>query len=141
MKPRLNFITLGVADIGRAKAFYKKLGLTEHGMSNEHVGFFDINGVILSLYGHNALAEDAKLDHQPVPAFRGVSLAWNAGSPSEVDDILAHAVRCGAKLIKPGEKVFWGGYSGYFSDPDGHLWEVAHNPFITIDDHQHIKLS
>jgi uncharacterized protein len=91
MKPRLNFITLGVADIGRAKAFYKKLGLTEHGMSNEHVGFFDINGVILSLYGHNALAEDAKLDHQPVPAFRGVSLAWNAGSPSEVDDILAHA--------------------------------------------------
>jgi uncharacterized protein len=140
MKPRLNFITLGVANVERAKTFYTRLGLKQHAMGNEHVGFFDINGVILSVYGHDALADDAKLDHQPAAAFRGVSLAWNAESPSEVDDILAHAVRCGANLVKAAETVFWGGYSGYFSDPDGHLWEVAHNPFITIDDQQHIKL-
>jgi uncharacterized protein len=140
MKPRLNIVTLGVADIARAKTFYKKLGLAEHKMSNEHIGFFVINGIVLSLYGHNALAEDAKLGHQPPPGFRGISLAWNTESPSEVDAVLTHAVVCGATLVKAGEPVFWGGYSGYFSDPDGHLWEVAHNPFVEIDADQHLKL-
>jgi uncharacterized protein len=140
MKPRLSFVTLGVADVAKAKTFYKRLGLAEHGMSNDNVGFFDINGVVLSVYGHDALAEDAKVGKAPAPAFRGVSLAWNANNPEEVDSILAHAVAAGARLVKSGEKVFWGGYSGYFADPDGHLWEVAHNPFITIDADEHIKL-
>lgn len=140
MKPRLSFVTLGVADVARAKAFYKRLGLTEHGMSNDNVGFFDINGVVLSVYGHDALAEDAKVAKALTPTFRGVSLAWNANSPEEVDATLAHAVKAGARLVKAGEKVFWGGYSGYFSDPDGHLWEVAHNPFITIDADERVKL-
>jgi catechol 2,3-dioxygenase-like lactoylglutathione lyase family enzyme len=140
MKPRLNFVTLGVSDVKRAKAFYKRLGLTESSMGNEHVGFFDINGVVLAVFGHEALAHDAKLEATPPPAFRGVSLAWNTTSPAEVDAILEHAVAAGAKLVKTAEKVFWGGYSGYFSDPDGHLWEVAHNPYVTITKEGHIKL-
>ena len=140
MKPSLNFVTLGVSDVARAKAFYGRLGLVEHGMSNEHVGFFDINGVVLSVFGHDALAADAKLGGAKPPVFRGVTLAWNAESPAEVDAILAHAVSCGARLVKAGENVFWGGYSGYFADPDGHLWEVAHNPFVSIDANHHIKL-
>lgn len=140
MKPRLNIVTLGVVDVARAKSFYKQLGLVENGMSNEHVGFFDINGIVLSLYGHDALADDAKMEHQAAAKFRGISLAWNTESPEEVDAALEHAVACGATLIKAGEKVFWGGYSGYFADPDGHLWEVAHNPFVTIDADQHLKL-
>lgn len=140
MKPRLNFVTLGVSDVAHAKAFYKKLGLSEHAMSNEHVGFFDINGVVLGVFGHDALAHDAKQEPEPPPKFRGVSLAWNAESPAEVDAILKHAVAAGATLVKAAEKVFWGGYSGYFADPDGHLWEVAHNPYVEITKDGHISL-
>lgn len=140
MKPRLNFVTLGVSDVGRAKAFYQRLGLAEHGMGNEHVGFFDINGVVLAVFGHADLAHDAGLAAGETPAFRGISLAWNANSPEEVDSILAHAVGAGARLVKNGRKVFWGGYSGYFADPDGHLWEVAHNPHVRITDDGHIAL-
>jgi uncharacterized protein len=140
LKPRLNLVTLGVADIARAKMFYARLGLKPHAMGNDNVGFFDINGVVLSVYGHDALAADAKLQGGPQPAFRGTSLAWNCESAEEVDAVLAHAVSCGAWLVKSAEKVFWGGYSGYFADPDGHLWEVAHNPFVKITDSGHIKL-
>jgi uncharacterized protein len=140
LKPRLNLVTLGVSDVARAKAFYERLGLKQHKMSNDNVGFFDINGVVLSVYGHDALAEDAKLQGGPPPPFRGVTLAWNCNSVEEVDLALAHAVSCGAWLVKSAEKVFWGGYSGYFADPDGHLWEVAHNPFVEIDENNHIKL-
>jgi predicted lactoylglutathione lyase len=140
MTPRLNFVTLGVSDVTQAKAFYKRLGLTESSMSNEHAGFFDINGVVLAVFGHEALAHDANIQPAPPPKFRGVSLAWNAESPEEVDAILEHAVAAGAKLVKDAEKVFWGGYSGYFSDPDGHLWEVAHNPYVKITKDGHIKL-
>lgn len=140
MTPRLNFVTLGVQDVAAAKAFYTRLGLFAHAMSNEHVGFFDVNGIILSVYGHDALAEDAHVPATPPPEYRGVSLAWNTRSTEEVDQVLQHAVSAGARLVKAGEKVFWGGYSGYFKDPDGHLWEVAHNPFITIDENGHIVL-
>lgn len=113
-----------------AKAFYKRLGLVEHGMSNEHIGFYDLNGVVLSVYGQEALADDAQKPHTAIPNFRGMSLAWNVESPADVDAVLAQAVTAGATLVKAGQNVFWGGYSGYFSDPDGHLWEVAHNPFV-----------
>jgi uncharacterized protein len=140
LKPRINIVTLGVSDVARAKAFYERLGLKQHSMSNENIGFFDVNGVVLSVYGHDALADDAKLKSNSPSAFRGTSLAWNCADTEEVDAVLAHAVVCGAWLVKPAEKVFWGGYSGYFADPDGHLWEVAHNPFVTIDGDQQIKL-
>jgi uncharacterized protein len=133
MKPRVNIITLGVSDVAVAKAFYTKLGLTQHNMSNEHIGFFDMNGIVLSVYGRKALADDAQLDSAQIPNFRGVSLAWNVESQVEVDAVLKQAVSAGAKLVKAAEQVFWGGYSGYFADPDGHLWEVAHNPFVTLN--------
>lgn len=138
--PRINFITLGVKDVSVARAFYERLGCKPHAMSNEHVTFFDVNGTVLGLFGHDALAHDAGLPGGPQPIYRGTSLAWNGRSDADVDAIMAHALSCGAKLCKAPEKVFWGGYSGYFADPDGHLWEVAHNPFIEIDERGHVKL-
>ncbi|MFT3671857.1 VOC family protein [Aestuariivirga sp.] len=138
--PRINFITLGVRDLAVSKDFYQRLGLVPHGMSNDNVAFFDVNGTVLSLFGHDALVADATLAADPPPRFRGVSLAWNGTSDAEVDAIIAHARACGATIVKEPHKVFWGGYSGYFSDPDGHLWEVAHNPFITFDSDGHVIL-
>ena len=131
MKPRISMITLGVSDMDRAVRFYEQgLGFPRVG-SEPDVAFFALNGTWLGLYGRSALAEDAT-----VPAagsgFSGVTLAHNVSSPAEVDAVLAQAVAAGATLTKPGQKVFWGGYSGYFQDPDGHLWEVAHNPFTWI---------
>lgn len=138
--PRINFITLGVKSIANSRTFYERLGFKAHATSNENVTFFDVNGTVLSLFGHDALAHDAGSQSGAQPVYRGVSLAWNGRSDAEVDAIMAHALACGATLSKNPEKVFWGGYSGYFTDPDGHLWEVAHNPFVEIDDKGHVKL-
>ncbi len=132
MQPRLSLITLGVADIARARKFYEALGFKAGSASNESVTFFSAGGVVLALFGRAALAEDATVDDS-APGFAGVALAHNAHSEAEVDNSLAEAVAAGAKLIKPAQKTFWGGYSGYFADPDGHLWEVAHNPYFTFD--------
>lgn len=140
IKPRINLITLGVADMPRSRNFYEALGFEASSAGNDSVTFFDANGIVLSLYGHEALAEDARLAPDPPQQFRGVALAWNAGSEAEVDTIIAHAVSCGATLVKKARKVFWGGYSGYFSDPDGHLWEVAYNPFFPFDASGRIRL-
>lgn len=140
LKPRINFITLGVADIARAKAFYARLGLKPSSMGNENVAFFDMNGIVLAVFGHDALAHDAGVVPTLAPAYRGVSLAWNSGSEAEVDATYAHALACGATAMKAPEKVFWGGYSGYFADPDGHLWEVAFNPFAPLDGTGRIQL-
>ncbi len=138
--PRINFVTLGVLNVAIAKAFYEKLGLVPHSMGNDHVAFFDVNGIVLAIFGHNNLAADANIAAAQPPAFRGVSLAWNGESEAEVDRIFTHALACGATAVKTPHKVFWGGYSGYFADPDGHLWEVAHNPFVQIDRNGHIVL-
>lgn len=140
MTPRINFVTLGVADIARSRAFYERLGLKTSSAGNESVAFFDVNGVVLALFGHQALADDAHVPAEAAPAYRGIALAWNAASESEADAIVAHAVASGATLIKKPEKVFWGGYSGYFADPDGHLWEVAHNPFFPLDSQGRVQL-
>ena len=94
--------------------------------------FFQLGGIGLSLYGRQALADDAQVPNTP-PGFSGVTLAWNGRSEAEVDAALAEAVKAGGRLVKAAQKVFWGGYSGYFADPDGHLWEVAHNPFFPLD--------
>lgn len=132
MEPRVTFITLGVQDVGRSRKFYEALGFKASSASQPSVTFFDAGGVVLALFGRDALAEDAS-----VPAdgsgFSGFALAHNVNSESDVDRTLHEAVAAGAKLLKPGQKVFWGGYSGYFSDPDGHLWEVAYNPFMPLD--------
>lgn len=131
MKPRISMITLGVGDLEKSVRFYEE-GLGFPRMeSPPTVAFFTLNGSWLGLYGREALAEDAQVSAQG-SGFNSFTLARNVESEAEVDALLAQAVSAGATLVKPGQKVFWGGYSGYFKDPDGHLWEIAHNPFCWI---------
>ena len=139
MQPRLNIVTLGVADVARARAFYEALGFKASAASQDSITFFEAGGVVLALYGRDALADVAHVASS-APGFSGVSLAHNMASEAEVDTVLAHAKDCGARILKPGQKVFWGGYSGYFADPDGHLWEVAYNPFFPFDEAGRIVL-
>jgi uncharacterized protein len=140
MKPRINLVTLGVADLSRSRGFYERLGFVASAAGNDSVAFFDANGLVLALYGHDALAEDAGVAPEDMVRFRGVTLAWNANSEADVDAIIAHAAKAGATIVKSPQRVFWGGYSSYFADPDGHLWEVAHNPFFPLDDNGRIRL-
>ena len=139
MDQRISIITLGVDDIARSRAFYETLGWQASPQSNDDVTFFQAGGLIFGLYGRASLADDAKVENTPA-GFRGVSLAYNGRDRAEVDAVLAEAVDAGAKLIKAAEGVFLGGYSGYFADPDSHLWEVAHNPFWTIQEDGSILL-
>lgn len=133
LEPRVSLITLGVEDVARARAFYERLGLKASSESNPSVTFFNAGGVVLGLFGRAALAEDAHVSNT-ASGFSGIALAHNVRSDAEVDAVIAEAIAAGAKLVKAGQKVFWGGYSGYFADPDGHLWEVAHNPFWRLGD-------
>ena len=131
MKPRISMITLGVDDLPASVRFYEEgLGLPRM-ESPPEVAFFTLNGTWLGLYGRKALADDAG-----VPAdghgFESVALAHNVASEAEVDDVMRQAIEAGATEVKKPQKVFWGGYSGYFRDLDGHLWEVAHNPHVWI---------
>jgi uncharacterized glyoxalase superfamily protein PhnB len=129
MKPRINMITLGVTDLERAIQFYEKgLGLQRMPFEGG-AAFFMLNGSWLSLYPWDALAEDATVSGNGT-GFRGITLAHVVSSKEEVVEVLDQAVRSGAKLMKPAQDVFWGGHSGYFADPDGHLWEVAWNPIF-----------
>ncbi|KIM10093.1 MAG: glyoxalase [Sulfuricurvum sp. PC08-66] len=130
MKPRISMITLGVKDLKRSIAFYEALGFHRQN-DDEGVAFFDLNGSWLGLYDYNALAEDAQVAPDS-GAFSGFTLAHNLSSEAEVDAVFAHALSVGAVATKHPQKVFWGGYSGYFQDPDGYLWEIAYNPFLWI---------
>jgi uncharacterized protein len=140
LKPTLSLVTLGVSDLARSKAFYSALGWPPLPQPSDGVAFFELDGIMLSLFPREELAKDAGVKDSK-PGFSGISLAHNVGSEAEADAALAHAVKCGAKLVKPMQKVFWGGYSGYFADPDGHLWEVAFNPFARFDDHGVMRMS
>lgn len=138
MKPRISMITLGVRDLAAAIAFYEQgLGFPRMDSPPE-VAFFTLNGTWLGLYGRDDLAADATLPAAG-SGFRGVTLAHNVATAAEVDAILGQAVAAGATLIKPAGKVFWGGYSGYFADLDGHLWEVAHNPHFWVGPREEAK--
>lgn len=139
MEPRLSFVTLGVADIARARAFYERLGFRASSDSNETVTFFDAGGVVLALFGRATLAEDAKVADSP-PGFSGVALAHNVRTEAEVAQVLTEAEAAGATILKPAERAFWGGHTGYFQDPDGHIWEVAFNPFFPLDAQGHVVL-
>ena len=131
MEPRMTILTLGVSDLEKARGFYLDgLGWMESSDSNESIVFIEMNGFILALYPHDALARDATVPEDR-SQFRGFALAYNTRSRDEVEEVLAFAETAGAKIVKPAQEAFWGGYSGYFSDPDGFLWEVAYNPNLT----------
>jgi len=144
MEQRLSLITLGVADLARSRRFYEEgLGWTRSGGAEGEVAFYQLNGLILALWGREALAKDARLELAPAApgrSFGGLALAYNTRSAAEVDAVLREAAAAGGALLKPGEKTDWGGYAGYFADPDGHAWEVAHNPFWTIREDGSISL-
>ena len=125
MEQRLSLVTLGVADIGRARAFYDALGWQGQSPDGEVV-FYPSGGMVVALWSRALLAQDSAVTDPG--GWGGVTLAHNVRSPAEVDAVLAQAVAAGATLGRPGAATFWGGYSGVFLDPDGHPWEVAHNP-------------
>lgn len=131
MKPRISMITLGVRDLAEAVKFYET-GLGFPRMeSPPEVAFFTLNGSWLGLYSRNALAEDATVPPEG-NGFEGFTLSHNVSSDEEVEKVMSQALAAGATLVKAAQKVFWGGYSGYFKDPDGHLWEIAHNPHFWV---------
>lgn len=140
MDQRISIVTLGVKDVQTSTAFYRRLGWSpSESQSNESVSFFQTGSIIFGLYGRDALAEDARVD-PPKDGFSGVTVAYNGRSKDEVDEVFAAAIEAGASALKKPEDVFWGGYSGYFADPDGHAWEVAWNPFFEINDDGSIVL-
>lgn len=133
MEPRVSLITLGVADLERALTFYEQVLGWKVAQQLPGIAFFDLGGLVLALYPHADLADDMQLG-APVTrgAYEGFALAHNLRSVQEVDTLFAHLARHGATIVKPPHKADWGGYSGYFADPDGHKWEVAYNPYWTI---------
>lgn len=131
MQPRISMITLGVRDLSAAITFYEN-GLGFPRMeSPPEVAFFTLNGSWLGLYGRDALAEDATVSPEG-SGFGAIALAHNVNDETQVIDVMNLAEKAGARIVKPPQKVFWGGFSGYFKDPDGHLWEVAFNPFFWV---------
>lgn len=131
MEPRLTMITLGVANLARATAFYENVLGWKRAEGPPTIAFFDLGGLVFSLYPHEDLAKDMNVEAGLSP-YRGFALAYNARSKDEVNAIFAELKSGGATIVKEPEDVFWGGYSGYFADPDGHRWEVAYNPFWTV---------
>ncbi len=131
MEQRISIVTLGVGDLERSRRFYERLGWRRSMSKAEGIVFFQAGGLALALFPRNELAKDANIPADG-DGFSGITLAHNARSRQEVDSVLAEAVIAGAKLLKPSQDVFWGGYSGYFSDPDGFLWEVTWNPHFPI---------
>lgn len=127
MQPRISIITLGVEDLQRSYEFYTALGLASSKTPEDGIIFFKTSGTCLALYPLSALAEDVSDDLKIAKTgFSGITLAHNTQTQIEVDQILAKVASIGGKIVKPAQDVFWGGYSGYFSDPDGYLWEVAY---------------
>ena len=139
MAARISMVTLGVDDLSRSRIFYEALGWRLAPQSQESVVFLQGRNIVLGLYGRQALAEDAGVENTP-PGFSGVTLAINVASEAAADRLFETAVKNGASARKPPQKAFWGGYSGYFADPDGHLWEVAHNPFFAMDADGNLRL-
>ena len=140
MRQKLNIITLGVKDFQQSLNFYRNgLGWEASSASTENIAFFQLGGIVLALYPREKLAEDVTISPEGT-GFSGITLAYNAKNQAEVDEVLKTVEELGAKIIKKAQKVFWGGYSGYFADLDGHLWEVAWNPFFEFDDSDNLVL-
>jgi catechol 2,3-dioxygenase-like lactoylglutathione lyase family enzyme len=130
---RLSIITLGVADLARSRAFYRALGWPLTSSSSPDICWFRLTGAYLGLFPRTMLAADAHLPAEPVAPFGGITLAINVDSPAAATQALVAAEAAGGTIVKPAEPTDWGGFSGYFADPDGHPWEVAHNPFFPLD--------
>lgn len=139
LERRISLITLGVSDVARSTEFYQRLGWSKSSASNDNVTFIQLKGIVLGLFSRQSLAEDARVENTP-GGFSGITLAYNVASEIGVDAVVKFAVSCGATVVKAPEKVFWGGYSAYVADPDGHRWEIAHNPFFPFDEHGHLVL-
>jgi uncharacterized protein len=140
LEPKFNLITLGVKDLQKSIDFYEKgLGWEKSNQSQESVAFFQLAGIVLSLFPRESLAEDAGINPMG-SGFSGFTLAYNTRSEKEVDEVFTFIEKIGGTIIKRPGKVFWGGYSGYFSDPDGFLIEVAYNPFFEMDEKGLLKI-
>jgi predicted lactoylglutathione lyase len=139
LEQRVSLVTLGVADLARAREFYAALGWKAGAAPADDVVFFQAGGMIVALWGRDQLAEDSGVEDSG--GWGGITLAYNARSPDEVDAVIAEAERAGAQIARYGAETFWGGYSGVFVDPDGHPWEVAHNPHWTIEDDGSVRLN
>jgi uncharacterized protein len=138
MRQRLSLVTLGVRDLARARAFYEALGWETGAAPADDVVFFQSGGMVVALWGREQLAEDSGVEDSG--GWGGVTLAHNVGSPEDVDGVIEEAERAGATIARRGAETFWGGYSGVFVDPDGHPWEVAHNPRWTLGEDGSITL-
>ena len=130
MEQRISLVTLGVTDLARARAFYEALGW--RGQEVQETVFFQAGGLVVVLWGRAALAADSGIEDAGTDDFGGMALAHNVRSPGEVDAVLAEALAAGATVTRPAAETFYGGYAGCFTDPDGHVWEVAHNPGFTL---------
>jgi uncharacterized protein len=139
MEPRISIVTLGVSDLERSREFYERLGWRRSSMGGEGIVFFQAGGIALALYPRAELAKDANLAAAG-SGFGGMTIAYNARSKEEVDTVLAEAKAAGAKILKPAEEAFWGGYSGYFADLDGFPWEAAWNPYLAIEANGSVRL-
>lgn len=139
MKQRLSLVTLGVADLGRARAFYEALGWQTGAEPDDDVVFFQAGEMVVALWDRARLAADSAVDDSP--GWGGVTLALNLGSPAEVEETIEQARAAGATIGREPAETFWGGYSGVFVDPDGHPWEIAHNPHWTLTESGGIRLS
>jgi len=139
MEQRVSLITLGVTDLQRSREFYEHLGWRRSMIQAEGIVFFQAGGMALALYPRGELAKDANIAPDS-RGFSGMALAYNTRHREEVDSVLAQAQAAGAKLVKPALEAFWGGYSGYFSDPDGFLWEIAWNPSFQIAEDGSIRI-
>lgn len=131
MEQRISLVTLGVADLGRARTFYERLGW--RGQQVEETVFFQAGGLAIVLWGRDKLADDASLADRGSGGFGGVALAHNVRSRADVDAVLDQAASAGAVITRPAGETFYGGYAGYFTDPDGHVWEIAYNPGFGLD--------
>jgi len=142
MEPRLSLVTLGVADLARAVDFYQQVLGWKVAASPPGIAFIDLGGLVLALYPHADLAHDMLTAPSATgSAYEGFALAHNLRSRQEVDEQFAHLKRHGATIVKPPQQAEWGGYSGYFADPDGHNWELAYNPFWTVHPDGRIAMS
>ncbi len=139
MRQRISLITLGVRDLARARAFYEALGWTTGAAPGDDVAFYQAGDMVLALWDRGRLAEDSRVEDSG--GWGGATLALNLGSPEEVDAVLGEARAAGATIGREGAATFWGGYSGLFLDPDGHPWEIAHNPHWTLTEDGGVRLS